>query len=199
MIPSGYLTIPEVLKIIAARIDDDDLLMQQNPKPDRDALARESLAKAILNRKVDVYTVSGGAVVQIETGLTFDGNFDKEEQELMGGWEVWLADGRVMNSGKYNGCRLFIGPHNLGYWLGPDPKAVPIATGVAGRPTPKHLVLVEHARRRRTNENAQGRGKEAEELAVWLKETHPRVPQLKAKSILNFLPRDFQPNGRLRK
>jgi hypothetical protein len=35
MTPRGYLTIPEVLKIIRARIDDDDLLMQRNPKPEK--------------------------------------------------------------------------------------------------------------------------------------------------------------------
>ena len=64
MIPRGYLTIPEVLKIIRARIDDNDLLMQGDPKPDRGAVACKSLADAIRLLNVHVYTISGGAVVR---------------------------------------------------------------------------------------------------------------------------------------
>ena len=66
MTPRGYLTIPEVLKIIRARIDDDDMIMQRSPKPDRTAAACESLADAIHHQRVRVYTIRGGAMVAIE-------------------------------------------------------------------------------------------------------------------------------------
>ena len=65
MIPRGYLTIPEALEIIRARIDDDDQLMQQIPKPDRDLAARQSLATAIINGSVTVCIMSGGVVTRI--------------------------------------------------------------------------------------------------------------------------------------
>ena len=60
MTPRGYLTIPEVLKIIRARIDDDDLLMQRNPKPEKTAVACESLAAAIADGTVSVYQSAAG-------------------------------------------------------------------------------------------------------------------------------------------
>ena len=41
MIPSGMLTIAEALELIRARIDDDDMRMQRNPKPDRGEVALE--------------------------------------------------------------------------------------------------------------------------------------------------------------
>jgi hypothetical protein len=191
MTPRGFLTIPEVLKIIEARIDDDDMMMQSYSGITREEAACHSLFSAIRGRKVQVYTVSGGAVVQIGGALRNDSALE----ELVDGWSSWLPSGRVSNRGMYAGCRIFIKPSGLRHWLGPDPEVVPIATGAAGRPTPKHLVLAEHARRRKANETEPSRTKEAARLEAWLKETYPGAPPLKAKSILNLLPKDFRPNG----
>ena len=110
MTPSGMLTIPEALKLIRARIDDDDLLLQRHPKPSREEAARESLATAILNKNVEIYTLRGGALYRIENHSLFARMEDTTDvQEAMDGWETWLSSGRIRKTGKYNGCRLFPG------------------------------------------------------------------------------------------
>src|SRR4051812_44949111 len=117
MTPRGYLTVPEVLKIIRARIDDDDMIMQRDPKPDRMAAACESLADAIRRGRVRVYTIRGGAVFEIRN--KFDDFASTRTNGLIEGWEKWLPSGRVANGSEFNGCRLFITPYALETWLGP--------------------------------------------------------------------------------
>jgi hypothetical protein len=113
MTPRGFLTIPEVLKIIEARIDDDDMMMQSYSGITREEAACHSLFSAIRGRKVQVYTVSGGAVVQIGGALRNDSALE----ELVDGWSSWLPSGRVSNRGMYAGCRIFIKPSGLRHWL----------------------------------------------------------------------------------
>jgi hypothetical protein len=194
MTPRGYLTIPEVLKIIRARIDDDDLLMQQNPKPDRAAVARESLARAIRDETVHVYRISGGAVVRIANDFA---DFDQTDtKSLIERWESWLPTGRVVNGSKYNGCRLFIRPASLEHWLGPAAEDVPIPkTGAPGRPSSMAVVMAEHRRRVSSGESACSRAVEGQALETWFKEMHLCVPCPTARTIQNNLPPDFQPRA----
>jgi hypothetical protein len=191
MIPSGMLTVPEVLELIRARIDDDDLRMQTNPKPDKQMVACESLAQAIRNGLVAAYIMSGGAVQRIER--TFDGN---EPEQLIAGWETWLASGRVNNGSKYNGTLLYLRPYNLEMWLGPEPKIVSARTGTQGRPTKSWPVIErEFHRRRSEGKTAASREGEAKALVAWLKDTHPTAERPTAKTVQNNLPADFQPRG----
>jgi len=190
MTPSGYLTIPEVLSIIRGRIDEDDMLMQRNPKPDKSAVACASLAAAISGGKVSIYTIRGGSVTEISGLFSMR---ETETHELIDGWETWLSGGRVDNGGKYNGCRLFMLPYDLDRWLGAAPE--PVKTGAPGRPTSMPVVIEEFNRRWDNGETASSRAAEAKALAGWLGETHPTFPQLEAKTIQNNLPGDFQPRG----
>jgi hypothetical protein len=198
MTPRGYLTIPGVLKIIRARIDDDDLLMQRNPKPDRAAVACESLATAIRDAVVPIYTISGGAVIRIDNDFC---DFDHTEtRSLIEGWESWLSTGRVVNSGNYNGCRLFIRPFSLEVWLGPAADDLPIPkTGAPGRPSSMAVVMEEHRRRVTGGQSASSRAREGQELELWFKETHSGMPCPTAKTIQNNLPANFQPRNHIPK
>lgn len=67
-----------------------------------------------------------------------------------------------------------------------------IRTGAPGRPTPIHLVLAEHRRRLERDEAEQRVTAEAEHLAAWLKQTHPDVPSLTAKTIQNRIRSDHR-------
>jgi hypothetical protein len=192
MTPRGYLTIPEVLKIIRARIDDDDMILQRNPKPDRTTAACESLASAIRDASVDVYTMSGGAVIRIDNDFLET----PETRALVEGWEQWLSTGRVSNKSKYNGCRLFVRPTALERWLGPAAEGVPIAkTGAPGRPTSMPIVMEEFERRLKDGETAMSREAEAKALAAWFQDAYPTAPQPSWKTILNKLRPDFRPRG----
>jgi hypothetical protein len=183
-----------VLKIIRARIDDDDMIMQGNPKPDRTAAACESLADAIRHVRVSVYTIRGGAVVEI--GNEFLDTENTETNSLIEGWEKWLPSGRVANGSKYNGCRLYVRPYALENWLGPVAKEVPIAkTGAPGRPTSMPIVMEEFERRLKNGETATSREAEAKALADWFKDAYPTAPQPTWKTILNKLRPDFRPRG----
>jgi hypothetical protein len=194
MTPRGYLTLPEVLKIIRARVDDDDLQIQRSPKPDRTTVACESLATAIREGDVPVYTISGGAVIRI--GDPFLDLDMRETKSLIEGWESWLSTGRVVNSGKYNGCRLFIRPLSLEHWLGPAADELPIPrTGAPGRPSSMAEVIAEHERRVATGKSANSRAAEGQELEAWFKETHPSVQCPTAKTIQNNLPSNFRPRA----
>jgi hypothetical protein len=55
------------------------------------------------------------------------------------------------------------------------------------------IVMVEFERRRASGLCEPSREAEANSLAAWLKQTHPDMPALTAKSIRNKLPADFQP------
>jgi hypothetical protein len=58
----------------------------------------------------------------------------------------------------------------------------------------------EHERRNGAGETASSREAEAKELEAWVRKTCPNGPSLKAKTILNNLPKSFQPyNGRFPK
>jgi hypothetical protein len=193
MTPGGYLTITEVLSIIRGRIDDDDMLMQRTPKPDKTAVACESLAAAILGGNVDVYTVRGGSVTQI-SDLSTASIHPEKTRELMEGWEGWLASGRVSNAGKYNGCVLYLRPYDLKSWLGPEPEQVSTKTGAPGRPSVMPLVMEEFSRRFVNGETESTRKAEAKTLAAWFKEPSRYFPA-RRQTILNNLPVSFQPRG----
>ena len=197
MIPSGMLTIPEALELIRARIDDEDLRMQSDPRPDKQTVACKSLAEAIRNGKVVVYIMVGGAVCGV--GNTLDSKtmeYRHEPRQLIAGWETWLASGRVCNGSAYNGARLFLRPYSLESWLGPEPKNIRARTGTQGRPTKSMpLIMEEFARRLRDGESAASREAEAKALAAWLKETYPTAERPTPKTIKNNLPADFQPRG----
>jgi hypothetical protein len=60
-----------------------------------------------------------------------------------------------------------------------------VRTGAPGRPTPIHLVRTEHQSRIAAGLAEDNVTREAAYLANWLSETHPTVPQLKAKTIAN--------------
>lgn len=62
-----------------------------------------------------------------------------------------------------------------------------IATGAPGRPTPMHLVKLEHARRVDQKQSLPKKSDEALYLAGWLKRQFPTVPPLTAKTIKNRL------------
>ena len=192
MIPRGYLTIPEALEIIRARIDDDDQLMQQTPKPDRGLVACQSLAKAIVGHSVTVCTMSGGVVTPVEDKWNdFENTTTKG---LLNGWESWLSTGRVSNNCKYNGCKLFIKPYALEFWLGPTAEVVPPPrTGAPGRPSNMQVVLAEHARRARDGATESSRAAEARALATWFKEEHSTLQCPGPGTIKNALPKSFRP------
>jgi hypothetical protein len=58
-------------------------------------------------------------------------------------------------------------------------------TGAPGRPTPMHLAFAEYRRRLEEGTAKDRVTAESEYLAGWLADTHPGLPQLKAKSIRN--------------
>jgi hypothetical protein len=60
-------------------------------------------------------------------------------------------------------------------------------TGAPGRPTSMHLVEVEYRVRCERGEAKTSIGAVAKELAEWLHDKHPNVPQLKPKTIANNL------------
>ena len=66
-------------------------------------------------------------------------------------------------------------------------EVISISTGAPGRPSPMHLVKLEHARRVKENQAFTGRQDEAEYLESWLKEQFPTLPPLTAKTIRNRL------------
>jgi hypothetical protein len=63
----------------------------------------------------------------------------------------------------------------------------PYETGAPGRPTSMQLVAAEHSARWDRGEALESMGAEAEVLARWLKEAHPKAPRLKPKTIRNNL------------
>jgi hypothetical protein len=73
-------------------------------------------------------------------------------------------------------------------------------SGAAGRPSCLYVAMKEHERRKGAGETASSREVEAKELEAWVRKTYPNGPSLKAKTILNKLPKSFQPyNGRFPK
>jgi hypothetical protein len=56
-----------------------------------------------------------------------------------------------------------------------------------------HIILAEFERRRREGLCKSSREAEATHLAAWHQKAHPDMPQVKAKTIRNKLPADFQP------
>jgi hypothetical protein len=60
-------------------------------------------------------------------------------------------------------------------------------TGAPGRPSSRRLVEIEHAARWDRGEAIEKIGAEANALAQWLKQTHPKAPPLTAKTIRNTL------------
>jgi hypothetical protein len=60
-----------------------------------------------------------------------------------------------------------------------------IRTGAPGRPTPMHLVVAEHGSRLAASKAEMTVTAESEYLARWLKQTHPNLPSLTAKTIRN--------------
>jgi hypothetical protein len=60
-------------------------------------------------------------------------------------------------------------------------------TGEPGRPTSMQLVEAEHGARWERGEALQKIGAESKILSEWLKQTHPRAPRLKDKTIRNNL------------
>jgi hypothetical protein len=197
MIPSGMLAIPEALELIRARIDDDDMRMRRNPKPDRGEVACESLAEAILATRVTARVVSGGAVCAVRNEFNFmTDQYIENVAALMDGWEAWLSKGRVKNTSKYNGVYIFVSPSDLRIWLGPEPQLTRARTGTQGRPTKSWPVIEQEFNRRRVDgKTAASREGEAKALVAWLKETHPTAERPTAKTVQNNLPADFQPRG----
>ncbi len=64
-------------------------------------------------------------------------------------------------------------------------KAPAFRTGAPGRPTPIHLIVVEHRSRLASGKAEISVTAEAENLADWLKSTHPDAPSLTPKTIQN--------------
>jgi hypothetical protein len=64
---------------------------------------------------------------------------------------------------------------------------VPLRTGAPGRPTSIHLVEAEFAARCARNQVKATLAEEAEVLAAWLSNEHPKSPRLTAKTIKNKL------------
>jgi hypothetical protein len=182
MIPQGYITAPEVLQIVRSRIDHDDLMVRTGA--DEDSAARESLATAIRTGEVTVHFMQGGALSYL---------WYTDREQFIEGWETWLASGRVANGSKYNGLLLLFSPFDIDWWLGPAPKTETTKTGAPGRPSSMGIVMTEFEWRRADGGCESSREAEANFLATWLKEKHPNVPKLTAKSIRNKLPPDFQP------
>jgi hypothetical protein len=197
MIPSGMLTIPEALELIRARIDDDDMRMQREPKPDRREVACASLAEAILGTNVTACIVSGGALHRVRNDFDWTESRNIENvAALMDGWESWLVSGRVKNASKYNGATIFVSPSDLRLWLGPEPQITKARTGTQGRPTKSWPVIEQEFNRRRgEGKTASSREGEAKALVAWLKDTHPTAERPTAKTIQNNLPADFQPRA----
>jgi hypothetical protein len=207
MTPSGFLTVPEALEIIASRIDDDDYLILHTRKPDRETAACFSLGRRLSWFKTpSMYVMVGGAPEKINNENMFENVGGHPEDiwiisEIMEGWETWLPSGRVANKTPYNGCPLLIRQSELEEWLtGTGAAEEPRRSGAPGKPSSMHLILGEHERRHAAGKTAQSRGKEGEALVAWLRATHPSAPPVSAKRIRDRLPRSFQPfNGRLPK
>ena len=153
-------------------------------KPDRDAAARKSLATTILSGSVHVSVMNGGHAQTVPRDAV---------DELMDGWETWIEGGRVQNGSQYRGARPLIHAFEVDFWLGPEPQAPIAKTGAPGRPSSMGIVMAEFERRRGNGGCESSRQAEADALAAWLARTHPEAPTLKAKSIFNKLPADFQP------
>ncbi len=210
MIRPGFVTIPEVLRVIRSRIDDDDFRIlsqvrngEQLEQDALDRIALESLEAALHRGEVAVYVMNGGTIYRIP--------HEDLEQLIQEGWETWVAGGRVEDAtrkGKdfasdrvnrdsatsiYHGCRPLVAETDLDWWLGPAPETPITKTGAPGRPSSMGIVMVEFERRRAGEQCKSSRQAEANTLAAWLKETHPNMPKLSAKSIRNKLPHDFQP------
>jgi hypothetical protein len=75
----------------------------------------------------------------------------------------------------------------------PEPRR---KSGAPGRPSSMDLVIAEHMRRDGVGETASTREAEAKWLEEWLPKAHPAEAPAKWKSILNKLPKSFQPNNR---
>jgi len=96
---------------------------------------------------------------------------------------------------QYRGLKLLIEVDNLKRWLASWRSGKPTIarTGAPGGPSSMGIVMAEFEQRRASGRCESSREAEANILAAWLKETHPAMPPLKAKSIRNKLPPDFQP------
>ena len=104
---------------------------------------------------------------------------------------VWSAVLR-----EYEGLRLLIRESDIEALFPRAALSEPLErSGVAGRPTPIRLVLTEHERRREEGRTASSRQEEGRQLKVWLDESYPNAPNLKAKSIADRLPKSLQPHS----
>jgi hypothetical protein len=65
-------------------------------------------------------------------------------------------------------------------------------SGVPGRPTSKHLILVELERRAAAGALLESCAKEADYLSSWLGANHPSAPQLKPTSAENAIRDDYR-------
>jgi hypothetical protein len=212
MIPRGYCTIPEALKLIEYKTSE--------------GAPFEWLDAALADGFLRVYVMSWGE-------YTYDMmRIPHEELNQMraSGWDSWLPSGRVPKQpGReknpewdvwiknpkgpppmdlkwapnalwhYGEKQLLIEDAELSRWcdtwLAPAPQTLIAKTGAPGRPTSMPIVLAEFERRRTSGKCEPSREAEASALVAWLKETHPDMPVPTAKTIRNKLPKDFQPFG----
>lgn len=209
MIPPGYITLPELLDIIEACIDDDDLYVLQAPPIERPRrlAAINGLAEALSEDfgSVDAYVMRGGKPCTVST--------NDMRQLIENGWLVWVESGRVNYEATkrmhqawnepaddpitehYHGCQLLVNEHSLrGHWK-PQVRLEPAKTGAPGRPSSMDLVITEFLARLRRGETAPSRAEEAAALARWLGDKHPNMPPCTTKTIRNRLPPSFQPRS----
>jgi len=77
-----------------------------------------------------------------------------------------------------------------------EPGAEIYRTGVAGRPTSKHLALQEMRRRADNGARCTSLAEQSREICLWLEQQHPEAPQLMAKTLETSLRHEY---WRLRK
>ena len=223
MIPLGYCTIPEAIRVLEDIVDQGAL---------------EWLEAGFLDGELQVFTQRGRQYDMETVRIPWE-----DLKYLSGSWSTWLATGRVPRGPEslqqtpeskakwdawyaskckgpmpetnylpwtvehsYRNSQLLLDLNNFHSWLDALRRSLGVQkqalakTGAPGRPSSMHFALAEHRRRAENNLCEGSRTAEAKALEEWLKKTHPDMPSLTYKTILNKLPSEFQPlNGALPK
>ena len=222
MIPIGYCTIPEAIKVLEDIVDDGAVEWLEAGFLDGELQvftqrAREYDLETCRVPWEDLKDLSRSWSPWLATGRVPRHPPIRQTPESKAKWDAWYANksGGPMPDTEYESwtvehayerCQLLLEVANFHSWLDALRRQLGVQeqqvakTGAPGRPSSMHLALAEH-RRRLENKLCEGsRTAEAKALAEWLKLTHPDEPPLTYKTILNTLPSEFQPlNGRFPK
>ncbi len=181
-----------------------------NIDPDKMPVWREAYAELlsrIASDEVVVTGVTGGERAKLDgflfASMAVDYPFAEADMDLMFSeqlhlvsypyideehWRNGIDDSLRDRSGKRASQLMVLKADVARCWPFKEKREPPEThSGAAGRPSAMHFVEAEYARRRAIGELRGGIGAVAAELAMWAKNTHPRLRTPTARTIANVL------------